>query len=87
MVDIIGNNRVIYTRCYLWHLDYFDMQEIINKCHPSQILGEYRWYVECIPQILSRQLHYVSFNEVKAVPDLGYEIGIAMNEYISMGLA
>lgn len=89
IVDIVGNKnaKVAYARCYLWNLDHFDMEEINSKCHPSLILGDYSWYVECIPQILGRQLYYTSFNECKTITELDYQVGFRMNEYYRMGIA
>ena len=89
LVDIIGekNSNVKYSRCYLWNKDQYDNEEIRSKCHPSRIMGDYAWYVECVPQILARQLWFATFREGKSITELDYTIGISMNEYSSLGLA
>jgi TIR domain len=55
-------------------------------CKPSAIITDYAWFQYCVPQIAAKFLSWTAFREGKPIHELGYTVGICMDDYEKIGL-
>ena len=63
-----------------------DRLMIQMTCKPREIITDYAWFQYCVPQIAADFLHWTAFREGKPAHELGYQVGICMDDYERVGL-
>jgi TIR domain-containing protein len=89
LIEVTGNRdeKIQYGRFYLWSIDNYDRVEIAHVTEPRKIISDYKWYIDCIPQILSGHLWSNSFRYQRMINELEYRIVYGLDEYSKMGFA
>jgi len=64
-----------------------DIPLLQMTCPPQDIITRYAWYCFYLPQILRRSLAWTAFREGKPLYELGYAIGLSLEDYERIGLA
>ncbi|ODS36219.1 hypothetical protein BEH94_05180 [Candidatus Altiarchaeales archaeon WOR_SM1_SCG] len=82
------NKKIKTSRFYLPRdkISKNDIMMLQCRCHPSDIIDYYTWYVYCLPQVLSRFLFWTTFRDGKPIHELDYFVGIKMDDYDLVGL-
>ena len=89
LMDILGreDDNIQFGRFYLWNIDKYDIDAIWQKTSPKNVISDYKWYRNCIPQILSRHLWSYSFHSNTVVNQLENRIVMGLEEYTKIGFA
>jgi hypothetical protein len=57
-----------------------------KTCAPEKMITPYTWYCSYLPQILRWSLAWTAFREGKPLHELGYAIGLSLEDYERIGL-